>query len=78
MKIENKEQTILGLYANFDHDPSMHVHTGAKNVASATHSIDILPRHCTVLLGSILLGFLQLASMGGRRKGNERGLVWQS
>ena len=36
MKIENKEQTILGLHANFEHDPSMYVRTGAKNVARAT------------------------------------------
>ena len=32
MKIENKEQTILGLLANFGHDRSAHGRTGAKNV----------------------------------------------
>ena len=30
MKIENKEQTILELHANFEHNPSMYVLTGAK------------------------------------------------
>ena len=32
MKIENKDQTILGLHANFDHDPSMYVPTGANKM----------------------------------------------
>ena len=33
MKIENKEQAILGLHANFEHDQS----TGAKNVRAHNH-----------------------------------------
>ena len=36
MKIENKEQTILGLHANFELDWTMHVRTGAKNVVRVT------------------------------------------
>ena len=36
MKIENKEQAIFGLHSNFEHDPSMYVRTGAKNVVRAT------------------------------------------
>ena len=38
MKIENKEQAILGLRANFEHDRSVHAHTGAKNVRARTGS----------------------------------------
>ena len=38
IKIENKEQTILGLLANFEHDWSMHARTGAKNVRAHNHS----------------------------------------
>ena len=37
MKIENKEQTILGLLANFEHDRSEHARTGAKNVRAHNH-----------------------------------------
>ena len=37
MKIENKEQTILGLHANFEHDPSMYVLTGAKKRRARDH-----------------------------------------
>ena len=31
MKIEDKEQTIVGLHANFELHQSVHVHTGTKN-----------------------------------------------
>ena len=37
MKIENKEQTILGLLANFEHDRSVHARIGAKNVRAHNH-----------------------------------------
>ena len=37
MKIENKEQTILGLLANFEHDRSVHARTGTKNVRTHDH-----------------------------------------
>ena len=36
MEIENKEQTILGLHANFELDRTMHERTGAKNVRART------------------------------------------
>ena len=36
MEIENGKQPILELHANFEHDPSMHVRIGAKNVALTT------------------------------------------
>ena len=38
MKIENKEQTILGLHANFEHYQSVQVRTEAKNVRARTGS----------------------------------------
>ena len=38
MKIENKEQAILGLLVNFEHDRSMHARTGAKNERAHCHS----------------------------------------
>ena len=37
MKIDNKEQTILGLLANFEHDRSMYARTGAKKVRVHNH-----------------------------------------
>ena len=37
MKIENKEQAILGLHANFEHDRSLHARSGAKNVRVHNH-----------------------------------------
>ena len=37
MKIENKEQTILGLLANFEHDWSVDARTGAKNMRAHNH-----------------------------------------
>ena len=39
MKIENKEQTILGLLENFEQDPSKHARTGAKNVRAHNYII---------------------------------------
>ena len=36
MKIENKEHTILGLLANFEHDWSVHARTGVENVRAQT------------------------------------------
>ena len=38
MKIENGEQPILGLYAKFELDQSVHVRTGADNVRARTGS----------------------------------------
>jgi hypothetical protein len=38
MKIENGEQPILGLNANFELDQSVHVRTGAENVRARTGS----------------------------------------
>jgi hypothetical protein len=37
MKIENGEQPILGLHANFELDRSVHVRTGAENVRARDH-----------------------------------------
>ena len=37
MKIEQKEQAIWGLYANFELGQSLHVRTGAKYVCSPNH-----------------------------------------
>ena len=38
IKIENGEQSILGLDANFELDQSVHVSTGAQNVRARTGS----------------------------------------
>ena len=37
MKKENGTQPILGLHANFEHDQSVHVRTGAKNMRAHNH-----------------------------------------
>jgi hypothetical protein len=44
MKIENGEQPILGLHANFELDRSVHVHIGAKKYARTT----IFSKNCTI------------------------------
>jgi hypothetical protein len=44
MKIENEEQPILRLNANFELDQSVHVRTGAKNLCSRAH----FSKKCTV------------------------------
>ena len=44
MKIENGEQPILGLHANFELDRSVHVRTGAENVRVRNHFF----KKCTI------------------------------